>query len=78
MPLRQEDSEARRAIIREWDDWARNNPADSNSAAGCALFFVHLQQEKSELLEFHSTSDKWQDKWQMVHGWLRREGRVKD
>ena len=73
MPLRQEDSEARRAIIREWDDWARNNPADSNSAAGCALFFVHLQQEKSELLDFHSTSDK----WQMVHGWLRREGRVK-
>ena len=78
MPLRQEDSEARRAIIREWDDWARNNPADSKSAAGCALFFVHLQQEKSELLDFHSTSDKWQDKWQMVHGWLRREGRVKD
>jgi len=33
MPLRQEESEARRAIIREWDDWARNNPADSNSAA---------------------------------------------
>jgi hypothetical protein len=21
-----EESEARRAIIREWDDWARNNP----------------------------------------------------
>jgi hypothetical protein len=74
MPLRQEESEARRAIIREWDDWARNNPADSNSAAGCMLFFVHLQQDKSELLDFHSTGDQ----WQTVHGWLRREGRVKD
>ena len=55
MPLRQEEFEARRAIIREWDDWARNNPADFKSAAGCVLFFVHLQQNKSELLEFRST-----------------------
>jgi hypothetical protein len=39
---------------------ARNNPADSNSAAGCVLFFVHLQQDKSELLDFRSTGDQWQ------------------
>jgi hypothetical protein len=38
MPLRQEVSETRRAIIREWDGWARINPADSKSAAGCMLF----------------------------------------
>ncbi|MGB8577081.1 MAG: hypothetical protein WCD56_11005, partial [Pseudolabrys sp.] len=74
MPLRQEESEARRAIIREWDGWARNNLADSKSAAGCVLFFNYLQKDKSELLDFHSSGDK----WQMVHGWLRREGRVKD
>jgi hypothetical protein len=74
MPLRQEESEARRAIIREWDGWARNNLADSKCAAGCVLFFNYLQNDKSELLDFHSSGDK----WQMVHGWLRREGRVKD
>jgi len=52
---------------------ARNDPADSKSAAGCVLFFVHLQEDKSELLVY-STADQ----WQTVHGWLRREGRVKD
>ena len=74
MPLRREDSEARRAIIREWDNWASNNPADAKSAAAGMLFFLYLQNGKSELLDFHSTSDK----WQTVHGWLRREGRVKN
>jgi hypothetical protein len=66
MPLRQEVSEAR----------ARDHPRMGRlgAAAGCMLFFVHLQQDKSELLDFHSTGDK----WQTVHGWLRREGRVKD
>ena len=56
----QEESKPRRAIIREWDDWARNNPVDSKSAAGSVLFFVHLQQDKSGLLGFHPTGDQWQ------------------
>ena len=69
----QEDSKARRAIIREWGNWARNNPEDSKGAAA-VLFFNYLQDDKPELLDFYSTGDK----WQTVHGWLRREGRVKD
>ena len=73
MPRMQEDSKARRAIIREWDNWVRNYPEDSKGAAA-VLFFNYLQDDKSELLDFYSTGDK----WQTVHGWLRREGRVKD
>jgi hypothetical protein len=74
MPRMQEDSKARRAIIREWDNWARNNPEDSKGGAAAVLFFNYLQDDKPELLDFYSTGDK----WQTVHGWLRREGCVKD
>jgi hypothetical protein len=38
------------------------------------LFFTHLQEKKPGLLNLRSPGDK----RQTVHGWLLREGRVKD
>jgi hypothetical protein len=52
----------------EWDNWAALHPDD------LMLFFTHSQEKKPELLKLRSTGDK----WQTVHGWLLREGRVKD
>jgi hypothetical protein len=37
------------------------------------FFFAHLQEKKPELLNFDSD-----DKWETVHDWLLREGRVAD
>jgi len=72
---KKEDTPAKRAIIREWDDWAAKNPDGAKSAtAGGMFFFVHLQKERGDLLTFKADGDK----WQVVHGWLLREGRVKD
>ena len=63
---------ARRALIREWDSWKRENP---KAAKGDPIaFFFYLQADRSELLDFKSRGA---DKWQRVHGWLKRAGRVK-
>jgi len=67
------NDEARRAILREWDDWTKNNPT-AGALKGMA-FFNYLRNERSELLDFKSGTV---DKWQTVHGWLLRGGRVKD
>jgi len=37
------------------------------------LFFRYLQDEKSDLLDLRAVGD---EKWQIVHGWLR--DRLKD
>jgi hypothetical protein len=71
-----EDTDAKRAIIREWDEWSKSH-ASASPASGteAQLFFSYLQRERPSLLEFRSGE---QDKWQTVHGWLLRERRVKD
>ena len=56
--------EARRAVLSEYDSWAKKNPANM---MGGFLFFRYLQKEKSGLLDFRAVGDK----WQIVHGWLR-------
>ena len=71
MPRKKEDTEAQRKIIKEWDNWARQHPDDAKVQNGM-LFFGYLQKERTELLEFKT----FRDKWQVVHGWLRRTGRV--
>ena len=61
--------EARRAVVSEYDRWAKKHPKDARMMGGF-LFFRYLQKEKSGLLDFRG------DKWQIVHGWLR--DRLKD
>jgi hypothetical protein len=69
--MKKDDAQA--AIIAEWDRWAARNPNDAKVMSGM-LFFVYLQEERPMLLDFRSNGDKWQD----VHSWLLRAGRVKD
>jgi hypothetical protein len=57
--------EARRAVLSEYDRWAKKHPNDARMMGGF-LFFRYLQNERSDLLDFRAG-----DKWQIVHGWLR-------
>jgi hypothetical protein len=59
--------EARRAVLSEYDRWAKKHPNDASMMGGF-LFFRYLQEERSDLLDFRAIGD---DKWQIVHGWLR-------
>jgi hypothetical protein len=51
--------EARRAVLSEYDRWAKKHPNDA-SVMGGFLFFRYLQKERSDLLDFRSVGDKWQ------------------
>ena len=62
MALKKE--EARRAVLSEYDSWAKKNPANM---MGGFLFFRYLQEERSDLLDFRAAGSK----WQIVHGWLQ-------
>lgn len=68
-----DNNPAKYPIIREWDAWSTLHPNDAKIMGGM-MFFIYLQKERPELLQFR---DK-QDKWQTVHGWLLRERRVPD
>jgi len=59
-------SGARQAFLGEYDRWAKKHPNDARMMGGF-LFFRYLQKERSDLLDFRGTGDK----WQVVHGWLR-------
>ena len=59
--------EARRAILSEYDRWAKKYPHDAAMMGGF-LFFRYLQNERTDLLDFRASDN---DKWQIVHGWLR-------
>jgi hypothetical protein len=63
--------EARRAVLSEYDRWAKKHPNDARMMGGL-LFFRYLQGERSDLLDFRAVSNK----WQIVHGWL--QDRLKD
>ena len=65
--------DAERKIIREWDAWAPKQ-SDPASLRGGTPFYRHLQDEKSELLNFRYAGDK----WQRVYVCLLRAGRVKE
>lgn len=70
---KERNAEARMAVIGEYDAWVRQNPKEAQVMNGM-LFFTYLQREKSELLRFRDSGDR----WQTVHGWLLRAGRVKE
>ncbi|MGC2076434.1 MAG: hypothetical protein WA728_10465 [Xanthobacteraceae bacterium] len=63
--------DARRAILSEYERWAKKHPDDATIMGGF-LFFRYLQNERSDLLDFRAVGNK----WQIVHGWIR--DRVKD
>ncbi|MGB6540180.1 MAG: hypothetical protein WBF03_04795 [Xanthobacteraceae bacterium] len=66
-----EDHPAKRAVIKEWDDWASKHSEDV--VGNGMLFFSYLQRERPDLLlDFKYPGDK----WQIVYSWLLREGRV--
>jgi len=67
---KQED--ARLAVLREYDKWAKDHPNDAKKIGGY-VFFGYLEKERPDLLDFRATS-----KWQIVHLWLRHGGRLKD
>ena len=58
--------EARGAILKEYDTWAKKHPNDATMMGGF-LFFRYLQNERSDLLDFRSGDNK----WPIVHGWIR-------
>ena len=62
--MKKED--ARRAILSEYDRWAKKHPDDAIMMGGF-LFFRYLQNERSDLLDFRAVGSK----WQIVHGWIR-------
>jgi hypothetical protein len=54
--------DARLAVLREYDRWAKDHPNDAK------------EKERPDLLDFRAVGSK----WQTVHGWLRHGGRLKD
>jgi len=57
---------ARRAVLSEYDSWAKKHPNQA-SIMGGFLFFRHLQVDRSDLLDFRGGDNK----WPIVHGWIR-------
>jgi hypothetical protein len=62
---------ARRAVLSEYDSWAKKHPHEASMMGGF-LFFRYLQAERSDLLDFRTAGSK----WPIVHGWL--QDRLKD
>jgi hypothetical protein len=58
--------QARRAVLSEYDGWAKKHPNDAILMGGF-LFFRYLQNERSDLLDFRAVGSK----WQIVHGWIQ-------
>ena len=64
--------DARLAVLREYDRWAKDHPNDAKKMGGF-VFFAYLEKERPDLLDFRAGS-----KWQTVQGWLRYGGRLED
>jgi hypothetical protein len=54
--------DARRAILSEYERWAKKHPDDAAMMGG-----RYLQNERLDLLDFRSAGSK----WQIVHAWIR-------
>ena len=69
------ESQTKQALVVKWDSWIKTQPLAGNAASRDALkFFLELQAMPSPMLmEFASDNA---DKWQVVHDWLRDEGRI--
>ena len=60
--------EARRGILAEWPLWTAATKTLNPSGIDALMFFSFLQKERSHLLMFKASGDK----WQTVHSWLLR------
>ena len=58
--------QARRAVLSEYDGWAKTHPNEASMMGGF-LFFRYLQTDKSDLLDSRAAGNK----WPIVHGWLQ-------
>ena len=66
--------DAKRRIIAEWHPWIKaENISNPNGRHGLQ-FFCFIQKERSHLLQFSASGDKWQD----VHCWLIQAHLVSD
>ena len=66
--------EAKKLVLQEWDDWAPKNVPQGQQARGTdgLIFFGYLQSQRPHLLQFKTSRDR----WQTVHGWLARAGKI--
>jgi len=64
-------------LIQEWDRWIQTQPINppAPTARDSLKFFCELQDRRSPLLDFRPGRG---DRWQVIHGWLKDEGRVSD
>jgi hypothetical protein len=69
--------EAKRLIVHAWDQWITSQPIVPDRATGrdSLKFYLELTDAQSPLLKFQGRG---RDKWQIIHSWLRGEGRVDD
>ena len=69
------NEESRLAILSEWNVWAAANLPAGKPATGNDdfAFYGYLRSERPSLLSFRSSVDR----YQTVHRWLLRSGKVK-
>ena len=72
-PKMKKKEDARLAVLREYDRWAKDHTSDAKKMGGY-VFFAHLEKERPDLLDFRAAGSK----WQIVHLWLRHGCRLKD
>lgn len=60
-------AEVEQLIVAEWRTWSKLR--GSYSGADMLRFFCWLQNDRSHLLLFRCSGDK----WQRVHGWLQSD-----
>lgn len=66
--------EARQLVCDEFRSWCRARGLTNPIGTDGFVFFGDLSKTKPRLLRFRTSGDK----WQTVHGWLRREGLVSE
>jgi hypothetical protein len=71
--LKMKKDDARLAVLRGYDRWAKAHPSKAKEMGGF-VFFRYLEKEKPDLLDFRGGASK----WQIVHLWLRHGGRLED
>ena len=65
-------AEARPAIIAEWRRYAAEESLSRPTTWDAFSFYGHLVNSRPDLLQFRCSGDK----WQVIKGWLLREGLV--
>jgi hypothetical protein len=68
--MRRKDAQV--GVLREWDIWRAKNPHEPANGTVAFIFYGYLRTERSDLLTFKTSGDRWQD----VHGWLINGRRV--